>query len=296
MFSDDIDIVDAPQSWHGDEEGYPGFTMPEPLPDRLPETDAMQEDSEPDPPDNSPRLPSFGGIGSHLEELRKRLIISISVFIPSFAIGLWFYQSLWNAIILPLDRAAPHLQRFQALSPSDGLIMAMRIAFAFSLVLSLPVWMSQVWHFVVPGLTAAERRWLNLALGTGSVLFGIGVATAYFVGIPLALEYLLPFNQSMTGWENSFTGPGYVDFVITCCIGFGLAFELPLIMFVLGWSGLLTPGILAEWWRVVVLVIFILAAVLTPPDPFTQLLLALSLLVLFLFGWRLVKWTAGRKG
>ena len=290
--SDEIEIVDAPRPWRRGGEGRPGIEESDPPPDRLPETGAMAED--PAASAEKPAgIPSPDNLGSHLEELRKRLIVSSAVFVPLFGIGLWLYRSLWEVVILPLDRAAPHLLRFQALSPSDGLIMAMRIAFAFALFLSLPVWLSQAWRFIAPGLTAAERRWLHLAIGSGGVLFAIGAGTAYFVGVPLALEYLLPFNQSLAGWENAFTGPGYVDFVIACCAGFGLAFELPLIMLALGWFGILTPEILKEWWRAVVLIIFIFAAILTPPDPFTQLLLALPLLGLFLVGWRLVKWAAG---
>jgi sec-independent protein translocase protein TatC len=81
-----------------------------------------------------------------------------------------------------------------------------------------------------------------------------------------------------------------VDFVITCCAGFGLAFELPLVMLALGFAGILTPDGLRQWWRVIILVIFVLAAVMTPPDPFTQMMLALPMLLLFGIGFVLVRW------
>lgn len=285
---DEIEVVDAGQPWRHDGEGYPPEAgLDDPDPDRVPELAGMAEDE----PDDEGGLPSFRDMGSHLEELRKRLIISLAIFAPLFVVGMLIYQTLWKIIILPLDRAAPHLLRFQALGPSDGLVMAMRIAFAFALFLSLPVWLSQIWNFVAPGLTGHEKRLLYLSLGSGGVLFAIGAAVAYFVGIPFALEFLLPFNQSLSGWENSFTGTGYVDFIITCCAGFGLAFELPLVMFALGWVGLLTPELLRRWWRVVVVLIFFLAAVMTPPDPFTQMLLAIPMLGLFVLGYWLVKWT-----
>ena len=297
--SDDIDIVEPPQPWRHDGEGYPPEAgLDDVDPDRLPEAEGMAED-EPEPAvaaaDDAPiRLPSLDGIGSHLEELRKRLILSLTVFVPLFGIGLWQYQVLWRIVILPLERAAPHLLRFQALGPSDGLVMAMRISFAFALFLSLPVWLSQIWSFVSPGLNAREKRWLYASLGSGAVLFAVGAAMAYFFGVPFALEYLLPFNQSLSGWENAFTGADYVDFVITCCAGFGFAFELPLVKLALGWFGILTPRFLREWWRVVVVIIIFLAAIMTPPDPFTQMLLAIPMLGLFLLGWVLVKWVARR--
>ncbi len=249
------------------------------------EWEEMAEDS----PESS-AVPNLREMGSHLEELRKRLFISLAVFVPLFILGLTFYQPLWRAIILPLDRAAPHLARFQALGPSDGLIMAMRIAFAFALFLSLPVWLGQIWNFIAPGLTGGEKRCLHLALGGGTLLFVAGAAVAYFAGVPMALEFLLPFNQSLAGWENAFTGGEYVDFIVTCCAGFGIAFELPLVMLALAWFGLLTPETLRAYWRPIVLAIFILAAVFTPPDPFTQLMLGLPLLLLFAVGCALVKW------
>ncbi|MDR1612819.1 MAG: twin-arginine translocase subunit TatC [Planctomycetota bacterium] len=230
-------------------------------------------------------------IGPHLEELRRRLVFSIAAFIPAFALGLWLYRFLWDALLLPLRDASPHLMRFQALTPSDGLILMMRLAFAFALVVSMPFWAAQIWGFMAPGLNATEKRWLHLACGAGGVLFAAGVLAAYFGGIPLALGYLLPLNQTLTGWENSFTGSGYVDFIVTCCFGFGLAFELPLVMFALGWAGLITPGGVKSRWRAVVIAVFVLAAVMTPPDPFSQLLLALPMLGLFYIGYLLVKWT-----
>ena len=303
--SEEVEIVNSPAVWPHDGAGYPGLEDLEPSPDRLPESAGMAED----PPaggaaDGEPERAKvlFGPaglgeeLGAHLEELRRRLVVSFAVFAPFFALGLYLYRELWTLIILPLERAGPHLLRFQALNPSDGLIMAMRIAFAFALFLSLPVWLSQLWRFVAPGLTAGETRWLYLCLGAGGFLFATGVATAYFAGVPLALAYLLPFNQTLEGWENAFTGTGYVDFVIACCCGFGLAFELPLLMLALGWTGVLTPETLKSGWRVSVLGIFALSAFLTPPDPFTQLLLAVPLLILFGLGYWLVIWSAGRKG
>ena len=300
---DDIRLVAPDADWAKDDQGYPGGED-NPDPDRLPESDGMAEDPvEPETAEPATaatpaaRTPAklvpegiWDDVGAHLDELRKRLIISLSVFVPLFGLGIWLYRDLWRIIIMPLDRAAPHLLRFQALNPSDGLVMAMRIAFAFAVFLSLPVWLSQVWCFVSPGLTGREKRNVYLALGSGGLLFCVGAAAAYFIGVPYALEYLLPFNMSLLGWENAFTGSGYVEFVITCCAGFGLAFELPLVMLALAWAGILTTAFLREWWRVVILGIFILAAIMTPPDPFTQLLLALPMLGLFLVGYLLVRW------
>lgn len=298
----DIDFVEPERPWRHDGEGYPSEAgLSDPDPDALPESEGMAEDAvEKTVPEKtaptSPRkasekgLPGINEIGSHLDELRKRLIISLSVFAPLFILGMILYKELWRIVILPLNQSTSHLLRFQALGPSDGLVMSMRIAFAFALFLSLPVWLSQIWAFVAPGLAPNEKRWMYLAFGSGGVLFVVGVLIAYFLGVPYALDFLLPFNQSLDGWDNSFTGSDYVDFVITCCAGFGAAFELPLVMLALGWFGILTPEAIREWWRVVVLAVFVLAALLTPPDPFTQLLLALPMLVLFLIGYYLVKW------
>ena len=313
--SEEVEIIDLPEVWSHDGEGYPRLEDLRPDPDRRMEASG----SAAGPPAGGSKVgkgevgegrggegkgegapvPLFGlreEFGVHLEELRRRLAASLLAFAPFFVLGLCLYRELWAVVILPLERAAPHLLRFQALNPSDGLIMAMRIAFAFALFLSLPVWLSQLWRFVAPGLTAGEIRGLYLSLGAGGVLFVVGAAAAYFVGVPLALAYLLPFNQTLEGWENAFTGAGYVDFVIACCGGFGLAFELPLLMLALGWAGIVTPESLRSSWRGAVLGIVVLAAFLTPPDPFTQLILAVPMLALFWLGCRLVNLSAGKKG
>lgn len=304
---EDLELTSPPQPWSHDGEGYPLAAGLDAIdPDRLPESEGMAEDPieetatvpalpAPKTEEAEPLRLGLEGMGSHLEELRKRIVVCLAVFIPFFAAGLYFYRTLWEIVIRPLRQASPDTQMIQALSPSDGLIMAMRMAFALAVFLSLPVWLSQFWSFVSPGLTSTEKRWLYLCLGSGGVLFIIGACAAYFLGVPFALEFLLPFNQSMSGWENSFTGAGYVDFVITCCAGFGFAFELPLVMLALALAGILTPDLLREWWRVIILVIFIVAAILTPPDPFTQMLLALPMLVLFFVGYWLVKWAQPEK-
>lgn len=237
-----------------------------------------------------PDAGGFDYLGSHLTELRRRLIICVAISIPLFGIGMYLYRSLWDVVTHPLRLSAPHLLRFQALAPSDGLLMSMRISFGFALVLSLPVWTAQIWGFISPGLNGKERRWLYISLGGGSLLFFAGVTLAYFIGIPLGLEFLLPFNLTLANWENSFTGPDFVDFVMTCCIGFGIAFELPLLMLILGWINLITPAGLKEWWRVVTIAIVVMAAVFTPPDPFTQALLAVPMIILFWLGYGLVWW------
>ncbi len=243
-----------------------------------------------DPADSDSALGEISqSIGPHLDELRRRLIIAAAAFVPAFIVGILLYTYLWDILLLPLADASPHLLRFQALSPSDGLILSMQIAFAFALIVSTPIWITQIWSFVAPGLTRHERRALYASLGSGGILFLLGVLAAYFYAVPLALGYLLPLNQSLTGWENSFTGEGYVGFVLTCCIAFGIAFELPLIMLVLGWIGLLSPEGIAAWWRQITLGIFVLAAVMTPPDPFSLLLLAIPMLGLFFLGFWLVK-------
>jgi sec-independent protein translocase protein TatC len=284
---DDITLVDDPSPHSGEAAITADAVASPPPPERVPELAGMREDS---PEDEDDGLGLGRGVGTHLEELRRRLILSLCVFVPLFIVGVAIYRNLWDIVIRPLERAAPHLLRFQALGPSDGLVMSMRIAFAFAMFLSLPVWLSQAWNFIAPGLTGRERRGLYLSLGSGTALFIIGAALAYFIGVPLALEFLLPFNQSLAGWENAFTGTDYVDFVITCCAGFGLAFELPLVMLALGFVGILTPAGLRQWWRVIILAIFVLAAVMTPPDPFTQMMLALPMLLLFAIGFVLVRW------
>ncbi|MDR3212162.1 MAG: twin-arginine translocase subunit TatC [Planctomycetota bacterium] len=229
-------------------------------------------------------------LAPHLEELRWRLVISLAAFVPAFACGLLLYRRLWDILLTPLEKVDVSLVHFQALSPADGMILTLEVALAFALIVSTPVWVSQLWCFISPGLKARERRWFYLALGAGGALFFAGVLMAFYLALPLALGYLLPLNQSLTGWENSFTGSGYVNFIAGGAFAFGIAFETPLLMLVLAWLGLLTPAGIRSYWRQIVLGVFIMAAVLTPPEPLSQILLALPLLLLFGLGYLLVYW------
>lgn len=239
-------------------------------------------------------------LGDHLVELRSRLIVCLlavgSVFILFF-IG---YHYLWELIWLPMQRTAvlmnmpteklQELVVLQNLRPMDGFLIIIRIAAYASVIVTMPVLLTQTWAFVSPGLTLREQRAARWIFVAGSFLFFSGVAVAFFYGIPLAFRFLLGFNQSLTGLEDRWTIDGYVGFVAMTCIGFGVCFELPLVMMSLAKVGLITPAGIVRYWRQSIMAMVVLGAVFTPPDPVTQLLLASIMIALFFLGYGLARW------
>ncbi|MCK5618323.1 MAG: twin-arginine translocase subunit TatC, partial [Candidatus Krumholzibacteria bacterium] len=138
----------------------------------------------------------------------------------------------------------------------------------------------RVWSFVSPALFAKERGTVYPFLATASVLFYMGVAFAYLILIPIALDFLLGFGTDKLSPMISVTS--YFSFVARLCLTFGLVFQLPVIIFILSMIGVVTPQFLLRQWRYAVLVIFVGAAILTPPDPASQVLMALPIILLYI--------------
>ena len=235
-------------------------------------------------------------LGDHFEELRWRLMRCAAFFFPPFIAGLALYPWLWELALLPARRAARMLGEpmeklivLRPEGPADLVATVARWDAAVVALLLLPVWVYHLWMFLAPGLRAGEKAALKRILGSGSILFLAGAATAYWWGAPLGLAFLLPFNQSLAAVENQWGVDGYLAFLQMVCLGFGLAFETPLAMWALARAGLLTTRALTRYWRHTVLAVVILSAILTPPDPFTQLLMSAVILLLMLAGAWLVR-------
>ncbi len=253
----------------------------------LPETDV-------DELTGSPRL----SLGEHLQELRTRLIICLLTVGGVFIFGLFFYRQLYDLARWPilwaargLGQSPDALVKFQALGPLDAFLWIVRIDLFLALILTLPVLIYHLWAFVAPGLTGREKRAVLYIFSAGSGLFLTGVAVAFRVAAPIGLAFLLTFTAELPGFENRWTGPEYMSFLVLCCTGFGLCFETPLVILALVRCGLLTPEQLLARWRHVVLAAFVIGAIFTPPDPLTQIVLASLLIALFFAGYFLAKWT-----
>jgi len=218
------------------------------------------------------------GFLDHLEELRWR-IFKVLISITLFAAGSFFFSDFFvNFLIEPTKTIEPPLT-LQVLRVQGMLIVKMWIAFFGGVILSLPVIVYQIWSFVAPGLYETEKRHLPTLIVVTFFSFIAGAAFAYYVIIPLIIPTLLAFG--VEGVENNISINYYFSFVLQMIIASGVIFEMPVVAYFLGRIGLLTPAFMRHYRRYAIAVIFIIAAILTPPDPLSQMLLAIPLLILY---------------
>jgi sec-independent protein translocase protein TatC len=217
----------------------------------------------------------------HLLELRKRLLLSMAALAVAFGGCLYFARPIFSFLVQPLLRAGQKKLIYTQLF--DAFFVEIKVAFFAAMMLAFPVIANQLWQFVAPGLYRNEKRALLPFLLATPVLFLTGASLAYFVAIPLALHFLLGFQGNMGGiQQEALPAVGnYLSFVMQFLFGFGLAFLLPILLMLLERAGIVTRKQLIAARRYAIVGAFAIAAVLTPPDIGSQLLLALPLIILY---------------
>ncbi|OQX88248.1 twin arginine-targeting protein translocase TatC [candidate division KSB1 bacterium 4484_87] len=211
----------------------------------------------------------------HLEELRQRLLKSI-LSIILFSIGSYFVS---HEIMQLLLRPYPSNKKLIFLAPTEGFIVHIKIALFAGILLSLPVIFYQLWQFVSPGLYKKEKKFIPVFVFVSVFFFAVGGLFCYFIIIPYGLNFLLSFGGDQL--EPAIRIQDYLKFVTLLILVFGAIFELPLLAYFLTRLGILTPDFLRDKRRYGIVLIFFTAAVLTPPDVFTQVCLALPLILLY---------------
>lgn len=209
----------------------------------------------------------------HLDELRHRLIVSVVGIGLGFAVSYGFSQQL----LLLLQRPMP--TRLVFIAPTEAFFVNLKVAFYAGLFLSVPLLLFQVWKFVAPGLYEHERRYSFPFLIISTVLFLLGSIFAYVVILPIALHFLIAQGGEL--WKPNITLSNYLAFCMRLILAAGLIFEFPVLMYFLAKVGVVTPEFLIKNRKYAVLVAFIISAILTPPDVFSQVLLAVPLFLLF---------------
>lgn len=218
----------------------------------------------------------WGDLGSHLEELRKAVIISILFLIV--AIGFCFYYS--ENLINILQNLAPENSSFFQLKPGELFSVSLKVSLYAAFYLSLPIIISQIYFFVKPALTKDENKISLLVTLLAPILFWLGLIFAYVFLLPSLLDFLLNFKDGIV--EKSYGLESFVNLVLSIETITAVAFQLPVIIFILGILNLVTVKQLLDIWRYVILLAFVFAAFLTPtPDPLTMSVLACALLVLY---------------
>lgn len=217
----------------------------------------------------------------HLEELRKRLII---IFI-SIGSGFFLTYFVSNKIILILK--IPLGQDLIFISPTEAFFVNLKVALFVSIFLTIPITLYQLWKFVSPGLLEKEKKYTLPFVVSSTIMFVAGGIFAYYLIIPFGIKFLLAYGTDEIKPMLSLSN--YISFTIKLILAFGIVFELPLVLLFLTKIGIVTPNFLRRNRKYAILFVFILAAFLTPPDVFTQILMALPLIVLYEIGILLSK-------
>lgn len=217
----------------------------------------------------------------HLIELRRRLLYCMAAVVVAFVVCFYFAEPIFGVLVRPLLEAGQgkviYTQIFEAF------FVEIKVALFAALMVSFPVIATQLWRFVAPGLYRQEKRALLPFLLATPLLFGLGASMAYFIAIPTALHFLLSFEGMVGGVEREALPAigDYLSFVMQFLFGFGLSFLLPVLLMLLERAGVVTRRQLVSARRYAIVGAFAIAAVLTPPDVGSQLLLAIPLCILY---------------
>jgi len=217
-------------------------------------------------------------ISGHLQELRSRLIRSV-VILSLFFGGAYYFSD----VLLFLLKRPLHAELI-FLSPAEAFWADLKISLFVGFLASMPLILYEVWQFVAPGLLPNERGYLLPFLVLSTLLFFAGMAFCYLIALPFALDFLIDYGRK-SGITPQISVSMYIDFNLKFLLGFGLIFELPLVMLFLAKIGLLTPALLTRNRKYAILAAFFIAAVLTPtPDVFNQTVMAIPLILLYEIG------------
>lgn len=215
----------------------------------------------------------------HLEELRDRIMKMVLAIVPAFIFGF----IIQGRILVDIREKANAVDGLQNLSPTDPLTLSFKVALYVALAITMPIIVYQFIAFLAPGMTRKEKRFLFMSLPFVTILFILGVYYGYFIAAPRALYFLSNWNKDVFNWQP--TGNDTVSFFLTLMIGLGLAFQLPVIMFVLSKLGIARPDQMRKWRKYAFLVLMVAAAIITPStDPYNMAVVAIPLVVLYEVG------------
>lgn len=268
----------------------------------------------------SSSAPSTGDMGflEHLEELRWRILRAMAALIVGSILCFSFSDYLMDLLIQPYEEAVlsieneqkldaitsvesflkgmfydnepsvqadasiveiPSHRRLQALRPMTYFFISIQVALLGGLLIALPIIFLEIWKFIAPGLLKNERSLIIPIVSSSVFCFTLGGAIAYFLVLPMGLRFFLALEPpDMT---SQWAADEYVGFVIRLLFGFGLVFEMPVITLLLAKAGLITSKLMRQYRRYAIIGIFVVAAFITPPDPVSQLMMAMPLLFLY---------------
>ena len=232
--------------------------------------------------------PSRMPLLEHLVELRDRMVKAMIALAVGMAISLYFVQDLLVELRRPFDEAcvsaelaASQCNLVIVNSLFEGVYTWLLATLLGGALLAMPVMTWQIWGFIAPGLYQSERRAVYPLAFWSSALFTMGAAFCYFAMLPFALPFFLTVIPNLA---TQLSVRGYLGGIISMILAFGMCFQLPVVVWFLGKLGLIDHKDMIEGFRYSVVAIFVLSALITPPDPFTQVMLAIPMVLLYVVG------------
>ncbi len=237
-------------------------------------------DPQPDTPlaeDEKAVMTIFG----HLNELRKHLTRAAIALLLTTAFSFIFAERLLEFLMGPYAASVVGGVALQTLRPTEGIETYFRVSLLSGVILAMPVILFEFWRFIRPALSHNEERYVYVFIPSALLLFGLGIAFAWYILAPAAIYFLANFMPDI--FRAEWTGQEYISFVTRLLLWIGLSFQMPIIIYIVARVGLVSAVTLRQQWRVAVVVIAVLAAVITPSvDPVTMLLTMAPLFTLYL--------------
>ena len=216
-------------------------------------------------------------LSGHLRELRNRILVCVLLLLAVFALCLSFAPRI---VTLLTDMGKRFDYVYVYIAPQELFLVYMNVALVGAVVVCFPVLAYQVYAFCSPGLSGKERTYISGALIAGALCFLLGVAFAYFISLPFMLRFLIQFTGEVDV-SASISIQSYISFLLTVFVIFGLVFELPVVTVLLTGLGIVKAEWLAKGRKVMIVIIFVLAAIITPPDIVSQIMVAVPMLALY---------------
>jgi len=214
----------------------------------------------------------------HLVELRDRIIKSLYGILAGMLLCWSVSEKIFDLVRAPIAAYLPTGGLFFT-APMDKFLAHIRLSLFAGVIISAPFWIYQIWKFVAPALYSKEKKYAMGFIFSGTGLFAVGVSFSYFVVFPMAFKFLMTFGGDAD--KPMITIDHYLSFVTTTALAFGVSFELPLILVILGMMGIISQQNLKDKRRYAILGLAVMAAILTPPDLLSMLMMLVPMLFLY---------------
>jgi sec-independent protein translocase protein TatC len=240
----------------------------------------------------------FGGkmmsLFEHLGELRTRLIRAIMSITVLFMVALYFATPLINFLKQPLKAVLPkEAETLHFTGPLEVLFADMKVAFFAALILGSPIWIYQFWKFIEPALYVSERRFVVPFIISSVFLFLMGILFSYYFIVPMSLDFLMKIGMEVG--VPMITVSDYLSVLMVMVLGFGFVFETPLVLILLASLDVINSTLLTVYRKYIIIIILVVAALLTPPDPVSQMCMAIPLYIMFEISILIIKGMERRK-